>query len=160
MPMRMTSSVLVISVTAAIFSASSCVKSTLNNPCQLKFADGGAIPESFAKELTLKDKDFISVGAVDCDSLFCVRDSAFVNTSPLLPDGGQDAFGYCTEECLKPGDVCSTGVPDDDREGATKQLKCRSLLLNEELLANPEVRKSLPGITTSLFCARTVDAGT
>jgi hypothetical protein len=139
---------------AATFLFVACPPPVLNTPCTLRYSDGGPIPESLARELTLGTKDFVYIGAVECEELFCVRDATFGR----LPDGGYDetspdagARGYCSKACQ--GNDCRTGIESDDQPGNPRRMTCRSLVLNEQLLSDPTIRSQLK-ITTSLFCAR------
>ncbi len=138
-------------------SALGCQQNDLNRPCNLRFSDGGAIPERLAREYTLNNKDFVAVGATDCDSLICVRDSSYRSTAA----DDQDAQGYCSRECITPGNVCETEKPENDQPNSPNRLTCKELLLSEIILADPIVRAQL-GVSGSLFCSRSgrLDGGT
>jgi hypothetical protein len=143
----------------AILLAVSCSDSNdLNRTC--KFAvnpDGGFVSEKTARELTLKNKDFVGLGATDCESKVCVRDSKYVPRGDIKDT--DRAEGYCTAQC-ELGQACQSETRALDESPDTK-LSCRSLLLSADVLADPAVRNLVGGLTTSFFCARgqTPDSG-
>ncbi len=99
------------------------------------------------------NKDFISTGAVECDDLYCVRDSNMPferDQNGVITD--VVAFGYCSRHCRQ-NEACPSSDSSKDK-GVTK-LVCRALLLDVETLANAE----LSGVTDPYFCARGADAG-
>jgi len=143
---------------ALTVTALGCNQDNLNAPCSLRYGDGGMITEREARELTNRNNDFVQLGNTDCDSLICVRDTSF-KPDMMVADTDQ-ALGYCSKECITVGNVCETAKPEEDQPNSSKRLTCKQLLLNEAVLADPQVRASL-GVSTSLFCSRSarLDAG-
>ncbi len=140
-------------VSALVVSA--CKPGTdLNRPCRLvkRNPDGGsALPilESDVRSNVGRNKDFISIGTVDCEDLICVRDADLTNDAgPFDP-----AFGYCSRECLE-GSTCPSYDSTLDKGGT--RLNCRALLLDAETL-NQLARADggAPGnVRDPFFCAR------
>ncbi len=136
-------------VVAASFACSET--NDLNRTCRFAVnADGGFVNEKQARELTLKNKDFVGLGATDCESQVCVRDSKFKPRDDIKDS--DRAEGYCTKQC-ELGQACESETRALDQNSETK-LNCRSLLLSAEVLADPAVRNLVGGLTTSFFCAR------
>ncbi len=155
-------SIALLAVMVAIIAVTSCKPATdLNRPCRLvkRNPDGGeALPILEGEVLANKghDKDFISIGTVDCDDLICVRDSHLVtDAGPFDP-----AYGYCSRECLE-GSVCPSY--DSSLDTSANKLNCRALLLDKETLAVIAGGDGgAPGnVRDPFFCARgqTPDAG-
>jgi hypothetical protein len=134
--------------------------SDLNKPCTLlrRNLDGGApvpITEAEVKAKKNDFKDFIAGGTVECEFLFCVRDSS------LVTDAGPNdpAIGYCSSDCFQ-GTTCPSYDEALDR-GPTR-LTCRALLLDKEVLSQLYgADAGLGNIREPYFCARgtTADAG-
>jgi hypothetical protein len=158
---RVSISVVAASAVCALL-ASACKPGTdLNRPCRLvkRNPDGGAalpILESEVKNKVGRNKDFISIGTVDCEDLICVRDADLTNDAgPFDP-----AFGYCSRGCLE-GSTCPSYESALDK--GTTRLNCRALLLDKETLAQlAGADGGSPGnVRDPFFCARgiTPDAG-
>lgn len=144
-------------------------KTDLGRECTLvkKLPDGGTAPilEGDIKEAA--NKDFISLGSVQCEDFVCVRDADFPR--PGL-DGGnfdptKEARGYCSRPCIQGAQCPAENAADDEK--ADKRLTCRALLLDEATLSaicstDPAKCKQYFGETKSpYFCARgnSPDAG-
>jgi hypothetical protein len=144
----------------------------LNRPCALIRKDPNNPKQSLPITLgELKaNKDFISLGVVECEDLVCVRDADFKQG---LNDAGitslsDPAYGYCSRPCLPTNaSACPSYDSALDERAATK-LSCRALLLDAETLAaicaaDPKKCEELLGGTKDPnFCAQggaTGDAG-
>lgn len=125
----------------------------LNQPCKLvkRNPDGGRpieILESDVRNIKGADKDFISVGSVECEDLICVRDSFFVSTAA----DGEPATGYCSRQCAQ-GAECPSYEESLDK--GPNALKCRALLLSAETLAALATDGGgFTGVRDPYFCAR------
>lgn len=132
----------------------------LNTPCTLvkRNPDGGTpltILESEVRNVSGTNKDFISIGSLDCEDLICVRDSNY------LTDGGMDgstpfvdgpAAGYCSRRCVQ-GSLCPSA--DEALDKSRDALHCRALLLSQETLAALEATDGgFTGVRDPYFCAR------
>lgn len=133
----------------------------LNRVCSLVKTnpDGGQRPvpirEGEVRDLAGANKDFISVGSIDCDDLICVRDSAFESDAGM----NDPAVGYCSRQCVE-GATCDSYDSDLDR--GPRALGCRALLLSAETIAALG-DAGFAGIRDPNFCARggsRADAGT
>lgn len=124
----------------------------LNQLCKLvkRNPDGGRPIEIVEREVRNAqgaDKDFISFGAVECEDLVCVRDSRFGS------DAGSEepATGYCSRQCVV-GNACPSFSEELDK-GPTA-LRCRAMLLSEEVLAELARDGGFAGVQDPYFCAR------
>jgi hypothetical protein len=125
----------------------------LNTPCRLVAGnpDGGAPRQLLEKEVRAKqsaNKDFISLGTVECEDFICVRDTSFTS------DAGDDepAFGYCSRACAQ-GSSCPS--QDSSLDDGPNQLRCRALLLDAETLKELSDKGLNPGnVRDPYFCAR------
>ncbi len=158
----MTRAVVLIAVALGVASAGCNVSTGLNRECVLvRKCDAGACPitEQYVQDKLGSSKDFIAFGAVECEDLVCVRDSAF----PKGTDLAGPAKGYCSKPCAA-GSQCQSDDRSLDDKPATA-LYCRPLLLDEFVLAeirkDPAAAKLLGNVTSPFFCARTgLDGGT
>jgi hypothetical protein len=146
-------------VTAVMFVAAAslvmgCRPATdLNTPCRLVAGnpDGGAPRQLLEKEVRAKqtaNKDFISLGTVECEDFICVRDTSFQS------DAGDDdpAFGYCSRACAQ-GSSCPS--QDSSLDDGPNRLRCRALLLDAETLKELSDKGLNPGnVRDPYFCAR------
>lgn len=124
----------------------------LNQPCTLVKAnpDGGralSITEREVRQAQGANKDFISVGSVECEDLICVRDTNFVS------DAGENdpAQGYCSRACQQ-NSTCPSF--DENLDKGPTALRCRALLLSAEALAQITGDAGIPGVRDPYFCAR------
>jgi hypothetical protein len=107
-------------------------------------------------------KDFVSLGAAECDNLICVRDADQVKGA-----AGDDAKGYCSGHCLQTSTAACPSYDSAQDKDPVLRLSCRPLILDEATLAaicqsDPDTCKRYFGDTkTSYFCARgaSADAG-
>lgn len=161
---------IVASLVLALSSSSlvACVVSTdLNVTCALKkrarSADGGftdmRVPVLYSE--ISANRDFIALGATDCEDLVCVRDS---QADPVT-DMSAPAMGYCSRPCTPGNDnPCPSQDSSLDKNPKTK-LSCRALLLSDDTLSmacsDPVRCAELGGTRSPYYCARgtTVDAG-
>jgi hypothetical protein len=123
----------------------------LNKSCVLirPNPDGGtplALREGEVQAAQGRNKDFIALGAVECEDLLCVRDSN------LVTDAGpaDDARGYCSRSCLS-GSVCPSY--DSALDLGASRLNCRPLLLDQRSLAGLDAG-DLSSVRDPYFCAR------
>ncbi|MBX7099546.1 MAG: adventurous gliding motility lipoprotein CglC [Myxococcaceae bacterium] len=136
-------------------------KTDLGRECTLvkKLPDGGVTPilEGDIKEGA--NKDFISLGSVECEDFVCVRDADFPR--PGLDGGMFDpnavAHGYCSRPCIKGNNCPAENSADND--DPKKRLTCRSLLLDSDTLQaicakTPEKCTAFGNTTSPDFCAR------
>jgi hypothetical protein len=139
---------------ALVLAASGCRTSTdLNTPCRLVKGnpDGGAplpILEKDVRAKTSTNKDFISLGTVECEDFVCVRDTSFAS------DAGDDApaYGYCSRACAQ-GGACPS--QDQALDQGRSALRCRPMLLDAETLKVLSDQGLNPGnVRDPFFCAR------
>lgn len=79
-----------------------CVPSDLGAAVPLTTHEGARLSEGELGALLSAGGAFISVGAVECDSLIALRTEAPAPGADLTAQ----AFGYCTRNCLTPGTRC------------------------------------------------------
>lgn len=141
--------------------ASGCRPATdLNTPCTLVKSnpDGGVPLPILEKDVRAKqsaNKDFVSLGTVECEDFVCVRDTGFTSTAA----DDAPAAGYCSRQC-SPGTACPSSDADDDT--GPNALGCRALLLDAETLKALADQGMNPGnVRDPYFCARAgaADAG-
>lgn len=145
-------------VTAALLAAGCRPATDLNTPCRLVAGnpDGGAPRQLLERDVRAKataNKDFISLGTVECEDFICVRDTNFQT------DAGLDdpAFGYCSRSCPQ-GSSCPS--QDSSLDDGPNALSCRALLLDAETLAALTKAGLNPGnVRDPYFCARSADGG-
>lgn len=151
---------LMVAAALGVFALGCKPKTDLNQPCKLvkRNPDGGRpleILEGDVRNIKGADKDFISVGSVECEDLICVRDSLFGSDA----GAAEPAVGYCSRQCVQ-GSECPSF--DEAFDKGSTALRCRALLLSAETLAALSAGDGgFTGVRDPYFCARggAADAG-
>jgi|GEM_PF-1285153 len=93
-------------------------------------------------------RDFISLGAPDCEDLACIRDSQF---NPGSVSDSSDAYGYCAIRCANEGSSCKAS-------NSKTKYTCRQLMLDPETWeqACKADASNCIDISSTLFCAREI----
>jgi hypothetical protein len=159
MALRTALTVLTLSLAAAGCKA----QTDLNRECTLVKKDPSDSTGKRSLPITAGDlrgaagRDVISFGATDCEDLVCVREA----NAPLPSSDTEPVKGRCSRPCAGPdtADACPSEDPSLDLDPVT-QMNCRSLLLDEQVLAtlrqnDPVSYRQYFGDNASpYFCAR------
>jgi hypothetical protein len=133
-----------------------CTVPPIGQPCTLVKKDPSdpaglkSIPITEGEIANQQQKDYLSLGATDCEDLVCVRSA---NHWPDNPDPNAAATGECSTSCSPNAQGgCITGTHTDTEADA---FTCRALVLDAEVLSmlrqqHPEW--NLP--QSEYFCAR------
>jgi hypothetical protein len=139
----------------AALALAACQDPDVGQPCALDlFADGGAIDTDVQRDKGLYSSceraDYFRSGAVECESLICVRSATGSATGTCPPPLSPVAIRkYCSKAC----------VSDTDCFNKDTGLVCRQIVLDPVFLANldPQVRDRYLGqIQSSNYCAAPV----
>ncbi|MCP3097708.1 adventurous gliding motility lipoprotein CglC [Myxococcus sp. K15C18031901] len=132
-----------ILTSTALFLGGCKVSSEIGKPCNLvrkatpeELAQGSDKTVDMLEKEVTSTQDVVSFGAVECEDLICIRDSAYPRE--LGPDGNVNenaiARGYCSKPCVEGSNACEVKDTSDVEPNLPGRMACRPLLLDQDTL--------------------------